>query len=241
MSSKSCCKKLIIKCRSYDILTRISRILQSSYQWSILTTTIFLSFRIGSIFFSIQQFTLDEWYNDLVLFMMSNQFLYKKIHWNCTRDLIQSEKDNCNILLFFFIALSVYIFVHETSTFYISPSVLQDMSDIDILIVSIACGYFFITQLFSIIHIYEKLKKKGTVVHFFKYVLLLLYIFSGNIMSIFGKIQETTIYHIHHWILAVFFMVLTDLYQPYHTTTQYLNYAIYIHGVAMYGYDAIVK
>ena len=101
--------------------------------------------------------------------------------------------------------------------------------------------YFIILQIYTFLFLYEHYKKKGVFIQLFKYFLLLIYIFSGNIIGLLGKFQETNGYHIHHWILSIFFILLIDIHQPYYTMVQYLNYAIYIHGVAMYGYDAIIK
>jgi hypothetical protein len=33
---------------------------------------------------------------------------------------------------------------------------------------------------------------------------------------------------------------LTEIKQPYYTYLQYIHYAIYLHGVALYSYDSIL-
>ena len=233
------------KCRKHieyfsRLCAYIYSIIQSTYKWNVFIFSVFLTIRIMFIKVFAVDIHIQEWYNDIPIFLMANHYLYKRIHWNSKKELFFMEENTNNrssiskgyIILIFIMSIIIYSLLHDTfRTFYISYSKLSNMDNIELFIFISICSYFICNQIYSIYYTYPSR------IQFYKYMAIILYIFSGQL--IYNMYTTKNEYHIHHWIIGILLMFLTEFRQPFHTYLQYIHYAIYIHGIAVYGYDTL--
>ncbi len=234
--------------RPIPVITNIQfllyKLLYHKYIWHIFTFSIFFIFRIlfGSTI------SLHEWYNDSLFFVITNNYLYKRLHWNNN---MQKYFDNKDIKCYgsFFIGLTgITLFTIYFPSFYFTKNKVFLYNDHESIVFCIICIYVFITQMLSIKNMYCSTNHYMFRKHIAKYLFLLLYIcieimckwiyqvmsIDNSMFFIYNK------YHFHHWMFGMYLLIFTELQQHYHTILQYIHYAIYLHGVACYGYDSLL-
>jgi hypothetical protein len=225
------------------------KLLYHKYLWNIFMFSIYFLSR----FFLGKNISLYEWYNDSLFFVLSNNYLYKRLHWNNDFEkyfTYQSVK-----CYFYFIATYIFMFLFEHisvfSQFHFSKNSVEKYNIYEYICFSIICIYIILLQLFSIIFLLNSKTKNITRKHFLKYIALLMYIFLEYICYglyyIFHIEYNESVffisnnYRIHHWMLGLFLLIFTELPQQYHTNIQYIHYAVYLHGLSSYGYDSILE
>lgn len=231
------------KCKTYvtSMTTHVCppNIIASTYKWNSFMFSMFISLRLISSSFFNTPISVHKWYNDIPIFLMANHYIYKRIHWNNKRETFGSQirpefKQDVMMLLFLSI-LVVYSVIHMSfNKFYLTYDKIRTMNSGELSAFISICIYVVSTQACSNYYI-------GIRQHFYKYLLILLYIFSGTFVYSIVQTTPDNNYHLHHWILGIFLLFLTEFPQPYHTVLQYLHYAIYLHGIAVYSYDALTE
>ena len=68
-----------IQVRIQDFLYKL---IYNKYYWNGLTYMLFLILRLSSLQLEYTQISINEWYNDTLLFLISNNYFFKRIHWN---------------------------------------------------------------------------------------------------------------------------------------------------------------
>ena len=232
----------------------------NKYYWNTIMGTIFLFQRLINTFINGHTIYLAEWYTDPLLFMLANNYLYKRIHWNnFNNSYFQTNQRNRAIFLFF-ISIPIYLVINDfiITSFHISKYSISSFNTHQILLFSGILIYTF-GILASSIYCIIRRNRRLLYIHIAKIILLTLYINLYNLLEYFnitytvGKIihydesfasQTSSFdveYHIHHWFYALCLLILTELEEPYHTYIQYLHYLIYLHGVSYYGYDTLIS
>ena len=232
----------------------------NKYYWNGIMCTIFLLQRLINTFVHSHTIYLYEWFNDPILFLIANNYLYKRIHWNNIQESYFNTNYKNAALILFLITVPVFCLINDLliTSFYISKDTLTSYTSTQVILFYAIILYTLLNQIASFYTLYVK-KKRFIIVQLLKYAMLVFYINIYNLLEIFdisytvGVVinKETLIipqekpfeveYHIHHWFYALCLIVLTEFPEPYHTFIQYIHYAVYLHGVSYYGYDTIIN
>ena len=213
------------------------------YHWNFLMGSTFLMVRLLYIFFLNAKLTIDEWYTDTLFFILVNNYLYKRIHWNNNCDSYFNTYYKGSVLVFFNIILTAFsIFNYNSNTFYITKHSVGSFDITNSLLFGLILCYVLINQIYTCIFLY-RIKKILLYKQMVKYCILILYFFIDKLLLKIGIFNTLNIneYHIHHWFFGLILLILTDIPQPGYTFLQYINYSVYLHGVAVYGYDSILR
>lgn len=236
------------------------RALYNKYYWNSIMCMLFFTQRLANIYFNEHTIYLYEWFNDPIVLLLSNNYIYKRIHWNNVQESYFSSNYKNAALLLFFTSVPVFCIINDfiITSFYISRHSLTNYSSIQTVLFYSIIFYTILNQCISLHTLYKK-RYRFVLVQIMKYALIVLYINLYNILELLhikytvGIVinKETLIipqeepfeveYHIHHWFYALCLIVLTELPEPYHTFLQYIHYTVYLHGISYYGYDTIIS
>ena len=183
-----------------------------------------------------------------MLFLLSNNYLFKRIHWNNMGEDYYNTKYSHTIIPFFL--SSVFIFSvssHNNPTFYITKNSVFLFDTFNTTLFVFIVLYILILQSASWVTICKSRERKRlTIIHITKYILITLYFLLDRIIlalhiktSVTESIENQ--YHIHHWFSGLLLLFLTEIKQPYYTYVQYIHYTIYLHGIALYSYDSLLQ
>ena len=232
----------------------------NKYYWNGIMCALFLAQRLINIFVHSHTIYLYEWFNDPILFLIANNYLYKRIHWNNIQESYFNTNYKNAALILFLIAVPLFGLVNDfvITSFYISKHTLTSYTSTQVLLFYAIILYTLLNQIVSFYTLYMK-KAKFLVVQLMKYAMLAFYVNIYNLLELCNIpytlgtavntdtvviLQEESFeveYHIHHWFYALCLIVLTELPEPYHTFIQYIHYVVYLHGVSYYGYDTLIN
>ena len=220
-------------------------VINSSNAWGMFTFGIFLIFRISFMSSAYLPYTQDKWYNDIMIFLLSNHYIYKRLHWNNKRELFFRSKfpDNKLWVITMYIAvLIIYTLINtKMDTFFITYSQIQRLTTFETAVFVSLCMYFICNQIYSIYYLYQSHNKTILFNQLYKYLFIIVYAASGQMVKNILVQNPDDTFHIHHWIIGLLLIFITELPQPYHTYIQYIHYAIYTNGIAVYGYDSLAN
>ena len=224
-------------------------LIYNKYYWNSFTFFLFVGLRLLCVDINVTQVSIFEWYNDTMFFVLANNYLFKRLHWNNgNRDYYNNTNIKYAIVPYFLIVLIVFtIWSERTPTFYITKESVYMFDDFNKGVFILILLYTFGIQVWSCRNLYRSVhRQKLLSIHAMKYCVLLSYFFLDKILiALDTNVQSISDvennYHIHHWFCGIVLLFLTELPQPYHTFIQYLHYSVYLHGCAVYGYDTILQ
>lgn len=229
---------------SNKCLKRINRGLQNTYVWNTLMCSTFLCVRLLSALYFKHNITVEEWYSDSITFLMSNHYLFKRIHWNNNHDITFYYNKNVLNICIFFLSLTIFTVLSRVlPAFYITKNSIYEFNFNETILFYFLCCYVILNQVITFYYISYLEKDNIILKHIIKYCLLAIFIFMNDILSELEitKYDINSDYHIHHWLSSLFLIFITEFKQPYHTIFQYIHYGVYLNGVACYGYDTLLN
>lgn len=228
-----------------NIQFALYKLLYHTYLWQSFMVVVFVSTRV----LEGVSISHNEWYNDILFFIISNHYLYKRLHWNNDRQKYFDRRETRCFIAFFTVFVGMFVFNLLLPQFYFSLVAVSNYTIVEYICLYIIAFYVCITQVLSFLCLYHSKRPFIFRKQIFKYLLLIGYIFMDyicNALYLFvGKdtlqIETPHPYRLHHWMFGLFMLIFTELTQPYHTILQYIHYAVYLHGVSCYGYDGVLE
>ena len=225
------------------------RIVYYKYAWNIFMGFIFLILRIITVTNKINKLSLTEWYADTFMFILVNNYMFKRLHWNNNNDSYFNTNFKYIILAWFTFCLVFFSIINICSpSFYIAKNSSIFFNIPNVILFSLIIFYVIINQAYTIHFLYHCNDYKVLLCkQMIKYGLLTIYLCLDKIIYNVGLTDEPyeslinlNQYHIHHWFFGLILIILTELPQVYYSFFQYLHFVIYLHGVAVYSYDTIL-
>lgn len=221
------------------------KLLYHKYVWHSFMFLLFFLTRI-SFGYSI---SLQEWYNDTLFFVISNNYLYKRLHWNNDGMKYFDKREIRCYISFLLTYIGMFVFDIIMPQFHFSRFAISNYDISEYICFCGLCLYVCIIQFLSILHLYNSKNNFIFRKQLLKYLLLNCYIFLEYICYGLYYVLDFDIklfsmsnnYRIHHWFFGLLLLIFTELEQQYHTIIQYIHYAMYLQGVACYGYDSLLK
>ncbi len=214
------------------------------YSWNSIMFLWFLFIRLMYLNYDYDV-SIYSWYNDTMFFIIANNYIYKRIHWNNANISYFNTTFKGWCYIIFILSLGIFTILNvNMPRFYLTKHSVEHFNVQDTSVFYLFILYAILNQCMSILYLYKQ-DNKLIIKQLFKYILVLLYIFMERILDIFNVYYPNNAdfinqYHFHHWICGLFLIVLTELDQPYHTMSQYIHFAVYLHGVAVYSYVPII-
>lgn len=232
--------------RTKDVLFSI---IYNKYSWNTFTYMTFILLRLLTCHLYEIELNIHEWYNDIIIFIISNNYFFKRLHWNNIGQDYYREKTKFVIVPFFLLSLFIFsLWSHNSPTFYLTHESIKNFNNYDMTLFISSCIYVGILQLVTIIEILRSNKRIRLIrIQMLKYSLLMCYLGLDKLLYLtntpFERSEENidNEYHIHHWFCGLVLLFLTEIRQPYYTFVQYIHYSIYLHGIALYSYDSIIE
>jgi len=214
------------------------------YSWNSIMFLCFLFVRLMYINYDYD-ISIYKWYNDSMFFILTNSYIYKRIHWNNINESYFNTtfKGWCYIVLV--TSLSIFTIINiNMPRFYLTQNSIRNFDTTNTIVFYIFIFYVIINQCISIKYLGDH-DIKLVIKQLLKYILLLLYIFMERILEILhitysNKPDFVNQYHFHHWMCGLFLIFLTEMKQPYHTMAQYVHFSVYLHGIAVYSYEPLI-
>jgi len=234
-----------IQIRTQDYLYKL---IYNKYYWNAFTYFLFLTLRISSLHMGHTSVSIDEWYNDTLLFLLTNNYFFKRVHWNNRNQDYYQTRYKHTIVPFFLLSLLIFsLWSYNTPTFYITKTSIISFDSYSMTLFVCVILYVVLLQMISWIDIYRSQDwKKLYLILFTKYSILAIYLCLDRILlstdtplAIQHPIEN--MYHLHHWFSGMILLFLTEVRQPYYTFLQYFHYSIYLHGISLYSYDNILQ
>ena len=218
------------------------------FYWNAFTFSLFLTVRLVSLSINITEVSIEEWYNDTLLFLFTNNYMFKRLHWNNKNDDFYRTSIRHFILPFYMITLLCFSLIsHNMPTFYITKESVVNFDSYNKMVLGFVVLYAFLNQLLSFNDMCKSRRRNKLLkIQLVKYILLSCYLLLDRILlAMHVDIGTHTIvenkFHIHHWFCGLIMIFLTEMRQPYYSILQYIHYAVYLHGVALYSYDSILQ
>jgi hypothetical protein len=214
------------------------------YSWNSIMLLMFLFTRLMYINYDYDV-SIYSWYNDTLFFIIANNYIYKRIHWNNVNISYFNTTFKGWCYIVFLLSLGIFTILNiNMPHFYLTKTSVEHFDVQNTSIFYLFILYVIINQCISVRYLYKH-DNKLIIKQLLKYILLLLYVFMERILDIFNadypdKESFFNQYHFHHWICGLFLIVLTELNQPYHTMLQYVHFSVYLHGAAVYSYTPII-
>lgn len=224
------------------------KLIYNKYYWNGFTYMLFLILRISSLHMGHTEVSINEWYNDTLIFLLANNYLFKRIHWNNKQEDYYSTNLKYAIVPFFTISLFIFsLWSHNTPTFYITKNSVVAFDSYSMMLFISVIAYTFLLQVLSIANICKSRERnKLLAITLVKYGIIAIYLCLDRILLALDTpltISESVenLYHLHHWFCGLMLIFLNEVKQPYYTILQYFHYSIYLHGIALYSYDNILQ
>ena len=234
-----------VQTRTQDFLYRL---IYNKYYWNAMTYSLFIILRLSSLHLGYTTITINEWYNDTLLFLITNNYFFKRVHWNNKNQDYYSTRHKYIIVPFFAVCVLIFsLWSHNTPSFYITKTSVTSFDNYSMTLFVCVILYAFIIQVASFIDIYKSRQRKRLFsIMLIKYSLFIVYLcldrlllLTNTPLAIYEPVEN--LYHLHHWFCGLLLMFLTEIRQPYYTFLQYFHYSIYLHGIALYSYDNILQ
>ena len=223
------------------------KLIYNKYSWNFFMTTLFIGVRLFGIQTEYATITINEWYNDTLFFILANNYIYKRLHWNNAKQSFFNTPIRGHIIKIFILSFVIFTIINANiGPFYIAKSSILSYDLPHSILFTLIVGYISVNQLFSFHFMYtHNFRTRILLKQFIKYILLCLYLLMDLILITLAIPVKTTgehtnDYHIHHWFVGLLMIIMTEIPQPYYSILQYIHYSVYMHGVAMYGYDVIL-